>query len=40
MLVGIVGLASMMCQTAGVYHHEKVQNIKTKKHGYKAKTFA
>jgi len=40
MLLGIVGLASMMCQTAGVYHHERVQKIKVKKHGYKAKSFA
>mgnify|MGYP000692384789 CR=1 FL=1 len=40
MLLGIVGLASMMCQTAGVYHHQKIQKIKRKKHGYKAKSFA
>ena len=40
MLLGILGLASVMCQTAGVYHHEKVQNIKIKKHGYKTKSFA
>lgn len=40
MWVGIVGIASMMCQTYGVYHHEKVQKINVKKHGYKAKSFA
>lgn len=40
MLVGIVGLVATICQTQGVYHHEKVQKIKTKKHGYKTKSFA
>jgi len=39
-LLGIVGLVSVMCQTAGVYHHEKVQKIEMKKHGYKVKSFA
>jgi len=39
MLLGILGLASMMCQTTGVYHHQKVQKIKRKKHGYKVKSF-
>lgn len=40
MLVGIVGIASVLCQTYGVYYHEKVQKIKLKKHGYKTKSFA
>ncbi len=40
MLIGLVGIASTLCQVYGVYHHEKVQKIKTKKHGYKVKSFA
>ena len=40
MLIGLVRIASTLCQVYGVYHHEKVQKIKTKKHGYKAKSFA
>jgi len=40
MLIGIVGIASVLCQSYGVYHHEKVQKIKSKKHGYKSKHFA
>lgn len=40
MWIGMVGIASVLCQAYGVYHHEKVHKIKTKKHGYKTKSFA
>ena len=40
MLIGIVGIASVLCQSYGVYHDEKVQKIKSEKHGYKSKSFA
>ena len=38
-LVGLVAIAFVMCNSLGIYKHEKVQKIKIKKHGYKAKSF-
>ncbi len=39
-LVGLVSLAYALCVSVGVYYHQKVQPVKTKKHGYKANSFA
>lgn len=39
-LVALVGIAYSICVSMGVYQHQKVQKIKTKKHGYKAKSFS
>lgn len=39
-LVALVSLAYAFCASLGVYYHQKVQPIKTKKHGYKANSFA
>jgi hypothetical protein len=39
-LVALVSLAYAFCTSFGVYYHQKVQSIKTKKHGYKANSFA
>lgn len=39
-LVALVSLAYALCVSFGVYYHQKVQSIKTKKHGYKATSFA
>lgn len=38
-LVGLVAIAFVICNSLGIYKHKKVQKIKTKKHGYKAKSF-
>ena len=38
-LVGLVSIAFAVCISLGIYRHEKVQKIKTKKHGYKEKSF-
>jgi hypothetical protein len=32
-------MAYGLCISLGVYHHQKVQPIKVKKHGYKANSF-
>jgi hypothetical protein len=39
-LVALVSIAYSICVSIGVYQHQKVQKIKTKKHGYKAKSFS
>jgi hypothetical protein len=39
-LVALVSIAYSICVSIGIYEHQKVQKIKTKKHGYKAKSFA
>ena len=39
-LVALVSLAYAFCVSVGVYYHQKVQPIKTKKHGYKANSYA
>lgn len=39
-LVGLVSIAYAFCVSVGLYYHQKVQPIKTKKHGYKANSFA
>jgi hypothetical protein len=39
-LVALVSIAYSICISMGVYVHKKVQKIKTKNHGYKAKSFA
>ncbi len=39
-LVALVSLAYAFCVSFGLYYHQKVQLIKTKKHGYKANSFA
>lgn len=39
-LVALVSLAYAFCASFGIYYHQKVQSIKTKKHGYKANSFA
>ena len=38
-LLVFVSIAVAICVKVGEFHHEKVQNIKTKKHGYKANSF-
>ncbi len=38
-LVTLVSIAFAICISLGIYQHEKVQKIKIKKHGYKAKSF-
>jgi hypothetical protein len=38
-MIAVVGLAYSFCVNVGIYYHEKVQNIKRKKHGYKSKSF-
>ena len=38
-LLVFVSLAVAICTKIGEYHHEKVQKIKTKNHGYRAKSF-
>lgn len=38
-LIGLVSIAFAICISLGIYQHEKVQKIKIKKHGYKAKSF-
>lgn len=38
-LLVFVGIAVAICVKAGEYHHQKVQKIKYKKHGYKANSF-
>lgn len=35
-LVALVSIAYSFCTGLGLYFHEKVQNLKTKKHGYKS----
>jgi len=39
-LVALVSIAYSICVSMGIYEHQKVQKIKTKKHGYKAKSFS
>jgi len=39
-LLALVSLAYALCASFGLYYHQKVQPIKTKKHGYKANSFA
>jgi hypothetical protein len=39
-LVTLVSIAYSICVSMGIYEHQKVQKINTKKHGYKAKSFA
>ena len=39
-LVALVSLAYAFCASFGLCYHQKVQSIKTKKHGYKANSFA
>jgi hypothetical protein len=38
-LVALVSIAYGVCRNMGIYYHVKVQKIKTKKHGYKGKSF-
>ena len=38
-LLVFVSIAVAICVRVGEFHHQKVQNIKTKKHGYKANSF-
>jgi Transposase DDE domain len=38
-LLVFVSIAVAICVKLGTYYHEKVQTIKTKKHGYKANSF-
>lgn len=38
-LVALVSIAFAMCVGLGIHQHERVKKIKTKKHGYKAKSF-
>jgi Transposase DDE domain len=39
-LVALVSLSYAFCGSLGLYYHQKVQPVKTKKHGYKANSFA
>jgi hypothetical protein len=39
-LIAMVSIAYGVCVSMGMYHHNKVQQIKKKKHGYKANSFA
>jgi transposase len=39
-LIAMVSIAYGVCVSMGIYHHNKVQKIKNKKHGYKANSFA
>ena len=39
-LLALVSLAYAFCVSFGLYHRQKVQSIKIKKHGYKATSFA
>ncbi|MEA5261069.1 IS4 family transposase [Arcicella aquatica] len=38
-LLVFVSIAVGICVNIGKYHHTKIQNIKTKKHGYKSNSF-
>jgi hypothetical protein len=38
-LVALVSIAFVICNSLGIYQHEKVQKIKIKNHGYKEKSF-
>ena len=38
-LIGLVAIAYAICGSMGIYYHQKVQNIKKKKHGYKSNSF-
>jgi len=38
-LIALVSIAYGLCRNLGIYYHQKVQNIKIKKHGYKAESF-
>ena len=38
-LVALVSITYALCTSLGIYHHQKVQNIKTKNNGYKANSF-
>lgn len=40
MLVALVGLTYALVTSTGIYHHNNVQKINTKNHGYKEKSFA
>lgn len=39
-LVALVAISYSFCVSIGVYFHNKVQPVKTKKHGYKATSFS
>lgn len=39
MLFAVIAVAFVFCLHLGVHHHQKVQEIKTKNHGYKANSF-
>jgi Transposase DDE domain len=38
-LIGMVSIAFAFCINLGIHKHEKIQKIKTKKHGYKENSF-
>lgn len=38
-LFAIIAVAFVFCLHLGIYHHQKVHEIKTKNHGYKANSF-
>jgi len=38
-LIALVSIAYGLCRNLGIYYHQKVQKIKTKKHGYKTVSF-
>jgi len=38
-MLALVSIAFAICISFGIYHHEKVQKIKMKNHGYKEKSF-
>jgi hypothetical protein len=38
-LIAIVSIAFAICINMGIYQHQKVKKVKTKKHRYKAKSF-
>lgn len=38
-LLVFVSIAVAICVRVGAFHHQKIQNIKTKKHGYKTNSF-
>ena len=38
-LIALVSIAYGLCRNLGIYYHQKVQKIKTKKHGYKTTSF-
>jgi Transposase DDE domain len=38
-LIALVAIAYAVCGSMGICHHQKVQKIKKKKHGYKSNSF-